>query len=292
MLPVLPVHQALVGIGPVYQKKFLSFKESGPYNLRSNASCELKVPKTKCETHGDRAFSHLLAPHCGTLSLKLSGVSNVQGFKQALNTFWFRLAFEKRIYTDASITVVNGCITCICSWLVVIYILRVRETSSSYLSASDSASGFPIIKKQHLSFFVAGQGTLVSCIFIFCFSINLQTSSCGCFVCLFFFPPDEIAFFSILRNDLKRFASGAILSFAKKNLSYLPILNWRLYIRSFIDCVHHHTRWTGGHFACACVNPLNDNSVGASNLMAGNRKLARKVTVLLRGSQWGSGFYG
>ena len=39
---------------------------------------------------------------------------------------------------------------------------------------------------------------------------------------------------------------------------------------------------TGGHFACACVNPLNDNIVGASNLMAGNRKLARKVTVLLK----------
>ena len=39
---------------------------------------------------------------------------------------------------------------------------------------------------------------------------------------------------------------------------------------------------TGGHFACACVNLLNDNSVGASNLMAGNRKLARKVTVLLK----------
>ena len=39
---------------------------------------------------------------------------------------------------------------------------------------------------------------------------------------------------------------------------------------------------TGGHFACACVNPLNDNSVDASNLMAGNRKLARKVTVLLK----------
>ena len=39
---------------------------------------------------------------------------------------------------------------------------------------------------------------------------------------------------------------------------------------------------TGGHFACACVNPLNDNNVGASNLMAGNRKLARKVTILLK----------
>ena len=39
----------------------------------------------------------------------------------------------------------------------------------------------------------------------------------------------------------------------------------------------HSSRKTGGHFACACVNPLNDNSVGASNLMAGNRKLARKL---------------
>ena len=35
---------------------------------------------------------------------------------------------------------------------------------------------------------------------------------------LFVFP-DEIAFSSILRNKLKWFASGAILSFAKKNLS-------------------------------------------------------------------------
>ena len=33
---------------------------------------------------------------------------------------------------------------------------------------------------------------------------------------------------------------------------------------------------TGGHFACACVHPLNDNSVGASNLIAGNRKLASR----------------
>ena len=39
---------------------------------------------------------------------------------------------------------------------------------------------------------------------------------------------------------------------------------------------------TGGHFVCACVNPLNDNSLGAPNLMAGNRKLACKVTVLLK----------
>ena len=31
---------------------------------------------------------------------------------------------------------------------------------------------------------------------------------------------------------------------------------------------------TGGCFACACVHALSDNSVGASDLMAGNQKLA------------------
>ena len=37
------------------------------------------------------------------------------------------------------------------------------------------------------------------------------------FVCLFVcFFPDEIAFSSILRNELKRFASDALLSFAEK----------------------------------------------------------------------------
>ena len=32
---------------------------------------------------------------------------------------------EKRSYTAASIALVNGCIACICSWLLVIYILDV-----------------------------------------------------------------------------------------------------------------------------------------------------------------------
>ena len=31
---------------------------------------------------------------------------------------------------------------------------------------------------------------------------------------------------------------------------------------------------TGGHFVCVCVHQLNENSAVASNLMAGNRKLA------------------
>ena len=72
-----------------------------------------------------------------------------------------------------------------------------------------SANGFAIMKKQHLSSFIAGQGTLVPCVFM-CFSTNFQTSSCGFFVrfCLFSF--DEIAL-----NDLL----GAPFYLREKNLS-------------------------------------------------------------------------
>ena len=41
--------------------------------------------------------------------------------------------------------------------------------------------------------FVAGQGTLVPCVFM-CSSTNFQTSSCGFFVCFCLFSFDEIAF--------------------------------------------------------------------------------------------------
>ena len=35
---------------------------------------------------------------------------------------------------------------------------------------------------------------------------------------------------------------------------------------------------TGDNFACACVHPRSDNRVGASTLMAGNRKLAKSYS--------------
>ena len=62
----------------------------------------------------------------------------------------------------------------------------------------------------------------------------------------------------------------------KKGENYSSAISWiRADKSTFCDT-------TGGHFACACVNPLNDNSVDASNLMAGSRKLARKVAGLLK----------
>ena len=93
---------------------------------------------------------------------------------------------QKRSYTGASTAVVNGCIACICSWLLWFISFMSNKQAASYLSASDSASSFAIMKK-HLSSFVGGQGTIVPCIFMR-FLINFQTSSCGFFVCLFSFP--------------------------------------------------------------------------------------------------------
>ena len=63
------------------------------------------------------------------------------------------------------------------------------------------------MKKQHLSCFVAGHGTLVPCVFRQTLKQVLVAFFCFC------------RFSSILRNELKQFVSGAILSFAKKNLT-------------------------------------------------------------------------
>ena len=43
-----------------------------------------------------------------------------------------------------------------------------------------------------------------------------------------------------------------------------------------------HSRATGGHFAFVFGYPLNDNSVGTSNLIVGNRKLSLSYWVLLK----------
>ena len=39
------------------------------------------------------------------------------------------------------------------------------------------------------------------------------------------------------------------------------------------QCYEINWNTTVGCFACACVHPLSDNSVGASDLMVGNEKL-------------------
>ena len=68
-----------------------------------------------------------------------------------------------------------------------------KQAAVIYRRVTRSANGFAIMTKKHLSSFVAGQGTLVPCVFM-CFSKNFQTSSCGFFVCFCPFSFDEISF--------------------------------------------------------------------------------------------------
>ena len=77
----------------VYLKKLQSFKESGTYSIRSKTSCELKVPKTKHKTLGNRAFTRVGPSLWNTLPSAIRNIRSVQGFKQVLKTFLFRLAF-------------------------------------------------------------------------------------------------------------------------------------------------------------------------------------------------------
>ena len=97
---------------------------------------------------------------------------------------------ERKSYTDASLLLwMAALIAWIYCYLLVIYIFYIGWKGCSYQSAN---SVFAIMKRQYLSSFLAGRGILVSYVFV-CFSINVQTHSCG-FFCLFFFFPMKLHF--------------------------------------------------------------------------------------------------
>ena len=90
-----------------------------------------------------------------------------------------------------------------------------KQAAVIYRRVTRSANGFAIMKKQHLSSFVAGQGTFCSmCFHVFFDKVSNKLLWLFCLFLSFFFRRNCIS--SILRNELKRFASGAVLSFAKK----------------------------------------------------------------------------
>ena len=65
-----------------------------------------------------------------------------------------------------------------------------KQAAVIYRRVTRSANGFAIMKKQHLSSFVAGQGTLVPCVFRQTFKQALVAF----FVCFCLFSFVEIAF--------------------------------------------------------------------------------------------------
>ena len=92
---------------------------------------------------------------------------------------------EKKLYWRLDCCNEYGCIACI---LVACDLYSSCRINKPQLSIGEGLGEWLRNHeeiKQHVSSFVAGQGTLVPCIFM-CFSINFQTSSCGFFVCLLF----------------------------------------------------------------------------------------------------------
>ena len=71
------------------------------------------------------------------------------------------------------------------------FLMSDKQAAVIYWRVTRSANGFAIMtKKQHLSSFAAGQGTLVPCVF----RQTFKQASCGFFVCFCLFSFDEIAF--------------------------------------------------------------------------------------------------
>ena len=68
-----------------------------------------------------------------------------------------------------------------------------KQAAVIYRRGTRSANGFAIMKKQHLSSFVASQGTLVLCVFMF-FRQTFKEALVAFLFVFVFFSFDEIAF--------------------------------------------------------------------------------------------------
>ena len=89
---MLMVFKCLNGIGPEYLKnKLVEYRPSR--NLRSAASDLLVVPKTRCSTMGDRAFSVFAPRMWNRLPLSIRQSKTVSHFKSQLKTHLFKMSY-------------------------------------------------------------------------------------------------------------------------------------------------------------------------------------------------------
>jgi len=91
---VLLVFKVLHGLAPAYLQNLIKEKPPSRYHLRSHDKLLLAVPKTKCKTFGDRAFSKAGPELWNNLPLTLRQTTDLQKFKKDLKTYLFKLAFD------------------------------------------------------------------------------------------------------------------------------------------------------------------------------------------------------
>ncbi len=88
---LLLTFKALHGKAPKYLLDMLSYKEGR--QSRSTKLNLLFVPRTKCVTFGDRAFSVYAPRKWNELPLEIRNIDSVDSFKSAIKTYLFKKHF-------------------------------------------------------------------------------------------------------------------------------------------------------------------------------------------------------
>ena len=89
---LLLIHKSLNGKGPNYLKEMLSPKPD-PRPLRSSSEQLLDISRTNLITYGDRAFSIFGPRKWNALPLDIRSCTSISGFKKALKSYLFRIAY-------------------------------------------------------------------------------------------------------------------------------------------------------------------------------------------------------
>ena len=90
---LLLTYNALNASGPSYIKDLLKFRSS-KYSLRSTNDLKLEVPRTRCKTFGDRAFSVCAPQLWNALPLDIKLSPTVGTFKTKLKTHFFKQTYS------------------------------------------------------------------------------------------------------------------------------------------------------------------------------------------------------
>ena len=91
---LLLTYKALNNMAPSYITSMFTLQAQERYSLRSNTSLQLKIPRTKYKTCGDRAFPVAAATLWNRLPYNIRDSQSIDTFKSRLKTFLFSIAFE------------------------------------------------------------------------------------------------------------------------------------------------------------------------------------------------------
>jgi hypothetical protein len=92
---LLLVYKSLHKKSPEYIYEMLDLKSSSSrYSFRSQNDMTLNVPRTKCRTLGDRAFSYAGPYLWNKLPKDVQSAQNIESFKKKLKTFMFQRAYD------------------------------------------------------------------------------------------------------------------------------------------------------------------------------------------------------